>query len=127
MAKWRCTICNYIHEGESPPEKCPVCGAGPDKFVPEPPAEKAVAAATGSGEPATLEEVRDRAREMLKGRCAVYPRCDGDRDNRIQRDIWHNREPDGCLGKLAANRRTVAQMEIPGWVLLVRYHGPDAR
>lgn len=33
MKKWQCTVCNYIHEGETPPEKCPICGVGPDKFV----------------------------------------------------------------------------------------------
>jgi len=32
MKKLRCIVCNYVHEGETPPEKCPVCGAGPDKF-----------------------------------------------------------------------------------------------
>ncbi|MGL4606561.1 MAG: flavin reductase [Eubacteriaceae bacterium] len=32
MKKWRCTVCNYVHEGETPPEKCPICGVGPDKF-----------------------------------------------------------------------------------------------
>lgn len=30
---WRCTICNYEYVGETPPEKCPVCGAGPEKFI----------------------------------------------------------------------------------------------
>ena len=25
MKKWKCTICNHIHEGEMPPETCPVC------------------------------------------------------------------------------------------------------
>ena len=33
MKKWRCSVCNYIHEGEEPPEQCPVCGAEKDKFV----------------------------------------------------------------------------------------------
>ncbi len=33
MKKWRCTVCNYIHEGETPPDKCPICGVGPEKFV----------------------------------------------------------------------------------------------
>jgi len=33
MKKWRCSVCGYIHEGDIPPEKCPICGAGPDKFV----------------------------------------------------------------------------------------------
>ena len=32
--KWKCTLCGYIHTGEAPPEKCPVCGASSDKFVP---------------------------------------------------------------------------------------------
>ncbi|MDL2254485.1 FAD-dependent oxidoreductase [Ruminococcaceae bacterium OttesenSCG-928-I18] len=34
MKKWRCTVCGYIHEGENPPEHCPVCGAPKDKFEP---------------------------------------------------------------------------------------------
>ena len=33
MKKWRCTVCNYIHTGDEPPEKCPVCGADKSKFV----------------------------------------------------------------------------------------------
>ncbi|MBW1840807.1 MAG: rubredoxin [Deltaproteobacteria bacterium] len=33
MRKWRCTVCSYIHEGEEPPEICPVCGADRSKFV----------------------------------------------------------------------------------------------
>ncbi|HEY5973961.1 MAG TPA: rubredoxin [Geobacteraceae bacterium] len=32
MKKWRCVICDYIHEGPEPPETCPVCGAGSDQF-----------------------------------------------------------------------------------------------
>jgi rubredoxin len=33
MKKWKCTICGYIHSGEEPPDKCPVCGADRSKFV----------------------------------------------------------------------------------------------
>ena len=33
MRKWKCTVCGYIHEGDEPPEKCPVCGADRSKFV----------------------------------------------------------------------------------------------
>ncbi|MDT8378265.1 MAG: rubredoxin [Desulfotignum sp.] len=33
MKAWKCTICNYVHRGDSPPEKCPVCGADKTKFV----------------------------------------------------------------------------------------------
>ena len=25
MAKWVCNVCGYVHEGEQPPEKCPIC------------------------------------------------------------------------------------------------------
>lgn len=32
MKKWRCTICGYIHEGDTPPDECPLCGAGPEFF-----------------------------------------------------------------------------------------------
>lgn len=32
MKKWECTICGYIHEGETPPDECPICGAGPEYF-----------------------------------------------------------------------------------------------
>ena len=32
--KYRCTICGYIHEGDSTPEACPQCKAAADKFVP---------------------------------------------------------------------------------------------
>ncbi len=30
--RWRCTICGYVHIGPAPPEKCPLCGAGPEAF-----------------------------------------------------------------------------------------------
>ena len=33
MKKWQCTICGYIHEGDEPPESCPVCGADKSEFV----------------------------------------------------------------------------------------------
>ena len=33
MKKFVCTICGYVYEGEAAPEKCPVCGAGADKFI----------------------------------------------------------------------------------------------
>ena len=31
--KFRCTVCGYIHEGDSAPEQCPLCKVGADKFV----------------------------------------------------------------------------------------------
>jgi rubrerythrin len=32
MKTYVCTICGYIHNGDSAPEKCPQCGAPKDKF-----------------------------------------------------------------------------------------------
>lgn len=31
--RWQCTVCGYIHEGDQPPDVCPVCGADRSKFV----------------------------------------------------------------------------------------------
>lgn len=32
MKKWECSVCGYIHEGDTPPENCPVCGAPKEEF-----------------------------------------------------------------------------------------------
>ncbi len=32
MKKWVCTVCGYVHEGDTPPEFCPVCKAPASKF-----------------------------------------------------------------------------------------------
>ncbi len=32
--RWKCLVCGYIHEGDAPPEECPVCGADSDQFEP---------------------------------------------------------------------------------------------
>ena len=51
MKEWQCTICKYIHKGETPPERCPICNADASKFVeinkapmPEPPPKQESAA-----------------------------------------------------------------------------------
>ncbi|MCI8631825.1 MAG: NADH peroxidase [Firmicutes bacterium] len=33
MMKWVCSVCGYVHEGDTPPEKCPQCGVSSDKFT----------------------------------------------------------------------------------------------
>ena len=30
--KWVCLVCGYVHEGEGPPDECPICAAGPEEF-----------------------------------------------------------------------------------------------
>jgi uncharacterized membrane protein len=62
MKAWKCTICNYVHKGDSPPEKCPVCGADKTKFVeieiadePEKEVTDSKASAPGTSEPETTK------------------------------------------------------------------------
>ena len=33
MAKWVCSVCGYVHEGDQAPEKCPQCGVPAEKFT----------------------------------------------------------------------------------------------
>lgn len=33
VKEWKCSVCGYVHEGENPPDKCPLCGVGAEKFV----------------------------------------------------------------------------------------------
>ena len=33
MAKWVCSVCGYVHEGDTAPEKCPQCGVPAEKFT----------------------------------------------------------------------------------------------
>ena len=31
--KFVCQVCGYVHEGDEAPDKCPVCGVGPERFT----------------------------------------------------------------------------------------------
>jgi len=33
-SQWRCTVCNYIHEGDTPPDECPICSVDSSLFEP---------------------------------------------------------------------------------------------
>lgn len=60
MKKWKCTVCGYIHTGDEPPERCPVCGAPKSKFIdvsePEAPVPEPPPAAAQEPEPAATIE-----------------------------------------------------------------------
>lgn len=32
MAKYVCSVCGYVHEGDEAPAECPVCHVSQDKF-----------------------------------------------------------------------------------------------
>ncbi len=61
MKKWKCTICGYVHEGDAPPEICPVCGADRDKFI---------LLEEVSGAPAALKAAADQHSDSADGRLA---------------------------------------------------------
>jgi predicted nucleic acid-binding Zn-ribbon protein len=46
--KWKCSVCGYIHDGDSAPDFCPRCGAPKEKF------EKVAA---------DIEQIIDRSRK----------------------------------------------------------------
>ncbi len=33
VAMWRCSVCGFVYDGDSAPEKCPKCGANKEKFA----------------------------------------------------------------------------------------------
>lgn len=68
---WRCIICGHIHQGETPPDVCPVCHADASKFVLEEPAS------AGAGDP-EKEGAQGLLQEMLHSFmphavCAHFP------------------------------------------------------
>ena len=90
MKRWICTVCDYVHEGDQPPEACPVCGAPASDFQLLGEAGDAPAAAMDPTDdaPQTLEQARDLARRRLKGICGVYPSCDGEPNRICQREAY---------------------------------------
>ncbi len=53
MKKWKCKVCGYIHTGDEPPEKCPLCNAPKEMF-------EEIIEAANDAEPASesVEEVK---------------------------------------------------------------------
>lgn len=89
MRKWVCTVCKYEHIGEQPPEKCPICGVGPEMFVEVTSISDKKEQSVETAElPKTLEDVRDLARQKMGRICAVYPACNGASSNICQRQAY---------------------------------------
>ena len=63
MKAWRCSVCGYVHYGDSPPDFCPQCGAPKEKFLPveEDAAQKGETGA-GRAEPETGKGVVKESR-----------------------------------------------------------------
>ena len=70
MAKFVCSVCGYIYEGDAAPEKCPVCKAPASKFI-EQKEDKVWAAehvlGVAQGAP---EDINEGLRSMFNGECS---------------------------------------------------------
>ena len=71
MKTWVCTVCGYVWEGETPPEKCPQCKVGPEKFVEQKTDEVTWAAehVVGVAEGAPEDVIAD-LRSNFEGECS---------------------------------------------------------
>ena len=70
MKKWVCTVCGYVHEGDTPPEFCPVCKVPASKFEEQKgeltwAAEHVVGVAQGSSEDIMMD-----LRANFEGECS---------------------------------------------------------
>ena len=69
MAKWVCSVCGYVYEGDAAPDECPVCHASADKFKKQD-GDKVWAAEHVVGVAADApEDIKDGLREMFNGEC----------------------------------------------------------
>ena len=72
--KWICTVCGYVYEGPTPPEKCPQCKAPASKFQEQAgemtwAAEHIVGVAQG-----VPEDILADLRSNFNGECSEVPR-----------------------------------------------------
>ena len=70
MAKYVCSVCGYVHEGDAAPASCPLCKVGPEKFNKQAEGELEWAAehvlGVAQGSP---EDVMEALRANFEGEC----------------------------------------------------------
>lgn len=70
MAKFVCSVCGYVYEGDKAPEQCPVCKVDADKFV-EQTGEMTWAAEHVVGVAKDVdEEIKKELRANFEGECS---------------------------------------------------------
>lgn len=68
--KWICQVCGYVYEGDNPPEKCPQCGVGPEKFTKQVEGELEWAAEHVVGVASSApDDIKDDLRACFNGEC----------------------------------------------------------
>ena len=71
MKKFVCSVCGYVHEGDSAPEKCPVCGVPASKFNEQVEGEMTWAAEHVVGvAKGVSQEIIDGLRANFEGECS---------------------------------------------------------
>jgi len=69
MRKWECTVCGYVHEGDEPPDECPVCSADKSMFVEitgdDAAKEQMATAAQSSVKPTSLTRLYRKVPELI--------------------------------------------------------------
>lgn len=108
--KWYCTICYHEHEADSQPLSCRHCTADRRSLLQLGDENDSSASGNGIHKPQTLEEVRDLARKLLKGICAVYPHCDGQDDRICQREAYGRAIGFGGVGSGSGFKANVAAL-----------------
>ncbi|MBS6546383.1 MAG: NADH peroxidase [Clostridiaceae bacterium] len=70
MMKFVCSVCGYVHEGDSAPAECPVCHVGADKFIAQS-EERTWAAEHVVGVAADVaEDIKADLRANFEGECS---------------------------------------------------------
>ena len=87
MSLWYCSVCHREYDETEKPAACTVCGSDHRMMF-----DKA-------DMPLDLEDIRDRARKKMKGICAAYPSCDGNKDKICQRESYGKPIALGGVGK----------------------------
>ena len=71
MAKFVCTVCGYVYEGDAAPEKCPQCGVPAEKFNKQESGELTWAAEHVVGVAQGVdEEILQGLRDNFNGECS---------------------------------------------------------
>ena len=71
MKKFVCSVCGYVYEGETAPEKCPQCGVPGSKFIEQKDEEKTWAAEHVVGvAQGVSEEIIEGLRANFNGECS---------------------------------------------------------
>ena len=70
MKKYVCSVCGYVHEGDTPPEKCPQCKVPANKFVEQVSGELSWAAEHVVGVASGVsQEIMDGLKANFAGEC----------------------------------------------------------